>query len=261
MDLDMLRTANTRFLIEPIIYSNEVWKKVEVVKVKPIYWISTCGRVYNEETGYIMLGHIVDNGYVVVSFYNDYVSRNRTYCHVHRLMMLEFCPIQNPELYVVNHINGIKTCNFLWNLEWTTQKGNIEHAFRTGLRKYGEHSSNAIFTNEQVELVCKCMEDGMDIYGIAKYVFNSNVTQQIISLCHNIYSKKFWTEISCKYHIENYRKNMVFSDSQREEIKTLLMSGNPTVEQVLSDMSISYDSKEEFDRYKRAINGIRKKLN
>lgn len=35
---------------------------------------------------------------------------------------------------IVNHINGIPGDDWLDNLEWTSYKGNLDHAFRTGLR-------------------------------------------------------------------------------------------------------------------------------
>lgn len=38
--------------------------------------------------------------------------------------------------YVVNHINGDKTCNWVTNLEYTSHSGNLTHAIRTGLKQY-----------------------------------------------------------------------------------------------------------------------------
>lgn len=33
----------------------------------------------------------------------------------------------------VNHLNGIKDCNYSWNLEWSNNSKNIKHAWDTGL--------------------------------------------------------------------------------------------------------------------------------
>lgn len=46
---------------------------------------------------------------------------------VHRLVMLAFCPIENSELYEVNHKDGNCQNNNLDNLEWMTSEENHKH--------------------------------------------------------------------------------------------------------------------------------------
>ena len=241
MTQEELRMKSGRNFSYPFIFYDEIWKKITIRDIRPIYWISSYGRVYNEESGYIMQGHVVENGYVNVSFRDIY--NKRLYCHVHRVLMLTFCPIDHPELYVVNHIDGNKQHNYLWNLEWTTQLGNVKHAFETGLRKCGEYSSNAIFTDSEVHAVCKCMEDGCTIEEIAKNVFNSEPTQQIRTLCINISKKKFWTQISSLYNIDNYKRGMLFSDNEVKFICSCI-ENNPTItnEELLSMLNIYSDN-------------------
>ena len=63
-------------------------------------------------------------------------------------MVLEtFSPIENPELFVVDHIDGIKTHNTLNNLRWLTKEENttasgenrqgIKHLVNKLIQKYG----------------------------------------------------------------------------------------------------------------------------
>ncbi|MDF9611926.1 HNH endonuclease [Bacillus cereus] len=56
--------------------------------------------------------------------------------YVHRAVAETFLP--NPQkLPEVNHIDGNPSNNYLSNLEWTTKKENINHAFDTGLINTG----------------------------------------------------------------------------------------------------------------------------
>lgn len=68
--------------------------------------------------------------------YNGYlrVCINGKYKRIHRLVAETFIPNPN-NLPQVNHIDGNKENNNIDNLEWCTAKQNIQHAYKTKLRK------------------------------------------------------------------------------------------------------------------------------
>ena len=111
----------------------EEWRKVterEIPYIQDYYWVSNYGNVWSE------------------------VLRNYM-----RLEMLVFDYRPDHELFIVNHKDGIKNHNWLWNLEWATQKENVQHAVSMGLKPIGSKVYNALFTDEEVHAICKMLEE------------------------------------------------------------------------------------------------------
>lgn len=98
----------------------EIWKDVSFNKE---YQISNLGNFKR--------GKKVINGWIQNTGYRTVNINNKKYS-IHRLVAEAF--ISNPnKLPQVNHKDGNKLNNRMENLEWCTQKDNVQHAFKIGL--------------------------------------------------------------------------------------------------------------------------------
>ena len=103
-----------------------MWK---TVKLAPEYEISINGEVRNKKTGLILKDKIDRYGYKTIGLYTN---KRKIYPTIHRLIAIAFIP--NPENKPqVNHIDGNKLNNSIDNLEWTTPRDNVTHAYKHNL--------------------------------------------------------------------------------------------------------------------------------
>ena len=107
-------------------YENEIWKDIpkDVIHGVEGYSISSYGRIKNHK-GRVSEGFHKPESYTWVSVYPKQYQ-------LHRLVAKVFLP----NFYgkpVVNHKDGNKQNNKLFNLEWSTYSENSRHAFDTGL--------------------------------------------------------------------------------------------------------------------------------
>lgn len=89
------------------------------------YFITTCGKVlsFKNKRFKILKNTIGKDGYSYVSLsFNGKIKKFK----VHRLVAEAFIP-KKKQKEIVNHINEIKTDNFLKNLEWCNKKENLFH--------------------------------------------------------------------------------------------------------------------------------------
>ena len=118
----------------------EIWK--DIIGYEGLYQISDLGRlkslekiISNGKGGFRKRKEIIINPksdrYTNVSLVNNGLKKQYT---MHRLVAISFIP--NPEnKKEVNHINGVKNDNSVYNLEWCTREENCIHSFNTGLSK------------------------------------------------------------------------------------------------------------------------------
>lgn len=104
--------------------------RIATIPSLPRYAASECGMIRD------LYGHwgkgMVKSGYNVVGVTINGVRHAR---FVHRLVAETFCAGHSEKNKTCNHINGCKTDNRSSNLEWTTPRGNINHAYATGLNR------------------------------------------------------------------------------------------------------------------------------
>ena len=87
------------------------------------------GEIYSLKRNRILKGRSM-RGYRRVVLMKDGKQVNAL---VHRLIAQTFIPNPENKPYI-NHIDGDKTNNSVSNLEWCTQKKNVHHAMKTGLK-------------------------------------------------------------------------------------------------------------------------------
>lgn len=229
------------------IYFQEQWRQISlgIPEVKDRYFISDYARVYNSESDKMMCPRINKFGYVEIHLV---LKNGKTKSYkLHRVVMLCFNYIEGCEYLDVNHIDGVKTNNLLWNLEWATRKENMQHAIRHGLRDSCilENAPKAILTNEQVHTICQCLEQRIPYEQIAN-IINIDYNPNTLSLISDIKEGKSWTPISSQYNIPITNKNnQIFNNDEIEQICQLIKEGYSYEEILRMFPHIHYDELNE----------------
>lgn len=124
----------------------EIWKDIE--SLNNLYKASNYGRIKRVERvdnnnhrwpEKILKSSKRNNGYYIVNISIDGKVKKHA---VHRLVAECFC--EKPDgCDIVNHIDNDPSNNKAENLEWTTYKGNMQHAAKQGRMKGHKHTSKA----------------------------------------------------------------------------------------------------------------------
>mgnify|MGYP001451717531 CR=1 FL=1 len=110
------------------------------------YLVSNTGKIKNGQ-GDILLGSDDGRGYIRVCL-------NYKLKRLHRVVATAFL-VNKENKSEVNHIDGNKKNNCVENLEWSTRKENMAHAFSNKLcvNGFGEKSARSILTADQVKYI------------------------------------------------------------------------------------------------------------
>lgn len=220
----------------------ELWKTIKIKGEKIPYKISSEGRVKSKITNKILKTTINEHGYEVVGL--RVKPKKRVTKSVHRLVAKAFVENPDPENYKeINHKDGNKLNNNMFNLEWTDRSGNMIHALKNGLKiplkgeKHPGHKQK--HTDEKIHEVCKLMEQGRSNKEIHKITgVNKNTINEIRM-------GKGWTHISKDYNIrpESFLgkyHNRAYTEDQIREVCKMMENGYGNKE-ISEKLNISYD--------------------
>lgn len=122
--------------------------KLYLLKGFEDYKISKFGEIYSTITKRYLKYNITKQGYCRIRLLDPRIGKTKNY-FVHRLVAVQFIP--NPrKLPQINHKDGNKKNNSIFNLEWCTSEYNIRHAVENKLYKIEEDSPTAKLTKEEV---------------------------------------------------------------------------------------------------------------
>lgn len=179
----------------------EIWVQINTwnPNVCPYYQVSNYGRVFNGSTNNFLPQNINYNKDKYINIRLKLIDGSSIQEMMQRIVMYVFSYIPNCENYEVNHKDGVKYHNWVWNLEWTTHIDNMNHAWENNLFKFGEERLNAKLTNEQAEDICLMLSHGIKPKEIAEIYQPANVNVEKIAF--NIMNKRSWKHISNNYDI------------------------------------------------------------
>jgi hypothetical protein len=122
------------------------------LKKYPDYFVTKKGLVFSSKTNKYLKFSYDKQGYQRVGLYiGNYKTKT---IKVHRLVAETF--IDNPEKKTdVNHIDGNKSNNNVFNLEWCTRSENIKHAFKIGLSKIAENQKDRFIKMTKAQIGSK----------------------------------------------------------------------------------------------------------
>jgi len=127
------------------------------------FQVSTCGNIRNIKTNNMLASHPDKDGYCVLTLR---ICGKKKQVKLHRLVGITFIdnPLGKP---CINHKDGVKTNNFVGNLEWATVEENAAHASKYNLIPKGEQKYNCKLTEHAVLLIKEALRRGETVISIA----------------------------------------------------------------------------------------------
>ena len=129
----------------------------DVCNYEGLYKIDENGNVFSVRNNKFLNTTVFPNGYEYVHLCNG--KAKTKLLRVHRLVAEAFLNNEN-NFPQVNHIDGDKSNNTIWNLEWVTDLQNKKHAWENGLysSNHRKREIECIETGKIYESVQKASE-------------------------------------------------------------------------------------------------------
>lgn len=223
----------------------EDYKRVYINGIKTEYFVSKDGDVISKYKNRIhrMKVFETDKGYQYVKLW---INNKSVAAFIHRLVASSYIP--NPENKPeVNHKDGVKSNNFVWNLEWVTSKENKTHAKNMNLLNPAkcENQGKSKYTNKQIKKVCKLLEKNKNTL---KEI--SEKTSVSMDTIYSIRSKGIWTEISKKYTFPEipYKSTSTYTHKQIKKVCKMLSKGK-SIEKIVKKTKVKKGTVKDI--YKR----------
>jgi hypothetical protein len=168
----------------------------------------------------------------------NYVSRR---VMVGRLVLMAFDPRPSYNGLECNHINLDTMNNYLWNLEWTTHRENVQDYYRN-------IHPESIMPDETVHKICQGLEKSMRFDEIAEYA-GLEYNDQIKGYITAVRAGNLRADISSQYNFPEKRRNTaIFTNPEIRRICELICAKYTSAE-ILVAMGKDYPrgSKERLN--------------
>lgn len=214
-----------------------ITKRVCINNEPTRYLVNENGQIYSEIRKRFLKPYLNPNGYYLIDINHRGIAYTR---QVHRLVALAFIPNPN-RLETVNHKDGNKANNTVYNLEWMTRLDNVRHAWETGLVKprYGTDNPACVYTEEQIHQVCQMLEVGDISNKCIALTVGVNV-----SLIRDIKFRGKWKQISDLYDIPklSHRRSPI-----RDAIIELINKGYDD-DEIMAELKLTDKRKIKYAR-------------
>lgn len=256
MEPIILATQLMRSILQnqEMINYQEFWNRVSSAypDVKDHYYISSAGRVYNIKRNAFMTYSESDGGYLRITVRTK-DSKAKIFL-THRAVLLAFDYNPDHEILESNHVDGNKSNNSIFNLQWTTRKENAEHAAKTGLYLKGESQPGSIYNEHIIRRICHGLSEGWKAEYIARYA-GLDYTDSVRVTIGQIKRGISWKHISKDYEFKDRSDYNILNDTQIHTACVLINSGVKDTIEILRCLGISYASLS-YDARSKYVNCI-----
>lgn len=195
----------------------EKFVPIPITEYLSVYEISNIGNVKSTKRGIIMRP-CMRNGYLSVCLSHQNIKKNHL---IHRLVAIAFIP--NPDdLQVVNHKDGNRLNNSVFNLEWTTYSGNAVHSCNILMNQRGTVAVKQISLDGTVLNTFDSIKEAANYTGVS--------AKKIPSVCNGSRNQTGgykWEHVEDKIHdiphgksLSEYPNYIITNNGQVYSIKT-----------------------------------------